>query len=220
MSNYIFLTENNNEGPTTYYAIPSDKIETMNLCDTYDRNGQKIGHTNAGDYHLSNSEGVAITDCTKAISEKFGIDIDNIHFVNEGLDEFTIEAGDGEEYGFDESAVNAFIKEWREENESLVEVEGFDYWDGHNWKTVTTSVENAEPTHSIVDDEALVAELNKSIWYKIFKKSGFGCEVFSHEDWVIVVSNWQDTWAAYDIMSIKDYEERAQNSSALPALEH
>ena len=97
MSNYIFLTENFNEGSTTYYAIPADKIETLNLFETYDKHGQHIGHTNAGDYHLANSEGgYATTDCLKAIAEKFGIDYKNIHIVNDG-NAFEIESGDGEE---------------------------------------------------------------------------------------------------------------------------
>jgi hypothetical protein len=217
MTNYIFLTENYNEGPTTYYAISSDKIETLNLCDTYDRNGQKVGHFYAGDYHLDNHESDATKDCIKAVSEKFSIDEDNIHLVNTG-GEIEIEAGDGAQYGFDEKTVEAFIKEWREKNESLTEVKGFDYWDGHNWKTITTGVYFGEPSHEIVSDEKLVAELNEAIENKSFEKSGFGCEVYSHDKWVVIDSNWQGTWAAFEIMSMEDYEHMQPNSSALPAL--
>jgi hypothetical protein len=220
MSNYTFLTKNNNEGETIYYAIPADKIETLNLFETYDGRGQLVGHTNAGDYHLDNSDGTyATTDCIKAIAEKFGIDYDNIHIVNESKDEFKIEAGDGEEYGFDEDAVNDFIKEWRDENESLVEVKGFTYWDGHNWKTVTTSVNFGEPTHEVVSDGKLAADLNAAIENKSFEKSGFGCKVYSHENWVVINSNRQGTWAAFEIMSVQDYVHVQPNSSALPALE-
>lgn len=220
MSNYIFLTENFNEGPTCYYAISGNRIETLNLFSTYDQHGQIVGHTNAGDYHLANSEGgYALTDCIKAISEKFGIDYNNIKMVNEGDDEFNIEAGDGEEYGFDEAAVNAFIKEWREKNESLTEVKGFTYWDGHNFKTITTGVDDGEPTHNILDDEELTRDLNAAIENKSFEKAGFGCEVFSHDKWVIIDSNWQGTWEAFEIMSREDYEYIQQNSSALPAIE-
>jgi hypothetical protein len=219
MSTYIFLTENYNEGPTTYYAIAADKIEALNLSETYDQHGQLVGHTNAGDYHLDNLEGTAaIEDCKTAIADKFGIDYDNINIENVGDDTFKIVAGYGEEYGFDEAAVNAFIKEWREENESLTDVKGFTYWDGHNWKTVTTSINFGEPSHSIVDDEKLIAELNEAIENKSFEKSGFGCEVYSYENWMVIDSNWQGTWSAFEIMSMEDYEYMQPNSAALPAI--
>lgn len=217
MSNYIFLTKNFNEGPTTYYVIAADKVETLKLCDTYDKNGQKVGHEHAGDYNFHNQHSDAEKDCKKEIAENFGINVDNIHLVNVG-GEIEIEAGDGTQYGFDEKAVENFIKEWREKNEYLEEVNGFTYWDGHNWKTIITDIFFAEPTHSIVDDEKLVVELNAAIENKSFEKSGVGCEVFSHDKWAIIDWNWQGTWAVYEIMSIEDYNYIQPNSSALPAI--
>jgi hypothetical protein len=214
MSNYIFLTENFNEGPTTYYAIPGDKIETLALSDTYDQHGQLIGHTNAGDYHFENSECSAISDCEKEIVEKFGASL----IIDTNDDEFKARSFDCEENGLNEAEVNAFIEKWRDENESLTEVEGFTYWDGNNWKTITTSVDAGEPSHILVDDEKLSVELNEAIENKSFEISGLGCEVFSHEKWVIIDSNWQGTWAAYEIMSMEDYQYRQPNSSALPVI--
>jgi len=214
MSNYIFLTENFNEGTKRYFAISSDKIETLNLSETYDGYGQTVGHYNAGDYHMDNSEGSAVMDCTKAISEKFEIDMDNIHIIdNDG--EFEIEAGEGEEYSFDENEVNSFIKEWRKENESLTEVKGFDYWDGHNWKTVVTGCDFGEPSHEIVNDE-LTKELNEAIENMSFEKEGFGCKVYTYENWVIIDSNWQGTWASYELMKVEDYGYLQEAGTSLP----
>lgn len=218
MSNYIFLTKAYNEGETIYYAIPDDKIETLNLFETYDGHGQLVGHCDAGDWHFGNSESNVVRECEKAIAEKFDIYLGNIHIIREGDDNFIIEPGDGEGYGFDESAVNEFIKSWREENESLTEVGGFTYWDGHNFQTIITRHDNNEPTHNILKDEALVRELNEAIENKSFEAKGFGCEVYSHEKWVVIDSNWQGTWASYEIMSLDDYAFKQPNSSALPAL--
>jgi hypothetical protein len=217
MTNYIFLTENFNEGPTTYYAISADKIETLNLFETYDQHGQKVGHTNAGDYHLDNSDGTyAMQDCIKAINEKFGIGLNDVDVtIIKNGEEFEVDHND---MGWNESEVNDFIKEWRKENESLTEVEGFTYWDGRNWKTITTSVDDGEPSHEVVSDEKLVAELHDAIENKSFEVSGFGCDVYSHDQWAVIDSNWQGTWASYEIMSMIDYEYRAHNSSALPAI--
>ncbi len=63
----------------------------MNLSDTYDRYGQEISNYDAGDYHFDNSASDAVMDCKKAIEEKFLIDTDNIHVVDEGENTFCID---------------------------------------------------------------------------------------------------------------------------------
>lgn len=221
MSNYIFLTENFNEGPTTYYAISADKIETLKLSETYDKHGQTVGHTNAGDYSVENSASDAKPDCEKAIEEKFNLN----SVVIDGDKVYSIDSEEVD-YSFDDDSdfqklvinINDFIEEWRKENEAQEEVKGFTYWDGHNWKTVTTSANIGETSHSVIDDEKLIAELNAAIENKSFENSGFGCEVFTHNEWVIIDSNWQGTWSAFEIMSMEDYEYLQPNSSALPAI--
>jgi hypothetical protein len=215
MSNYIFLTENYNEGPTTYYAINADKIKTMNESDTYDKHGQLISCGDAGDsLSLSTGKGVEIANKLANKYEEYeespaDFEVGNIisAYENGSLYEDIIgayNAGELTEIDIDITRSQA---------------KGFNYWNGHNWGTVTTSVNNGESSHSIVDDEALITELNEAIENKSFEKSGFGCEVFSHDKWVIIDSNWQGDFASYEIMTEIDYECRQQNSSALPALE-
>lgn len=218
MSNYTFLTKNNNEGETIYYAIADDKIETLNLFETYDGYGQEVGHYNAGDYHFGNSESSAVRDCEKAIAEKFDISLSNINIINEGGDDFIVEPGDGEDHGFDEAAVNEFIKVWRSENESLTEVGGFTYHDGHNFQTIVTRIDDGEPTHNEVDDEDILRELNDAIANKSFEVSGFGTDVYTFNGWVVIDSNCQGDWAMFEIMSVVDYETRNRNTSVLPDL--
>jgi hypothetical protein len=216
-SNYIFLKET--DGENIYYAISPERIETLNVADTYDSYGQQVGHYNAGDYHFDNSESSCQDDCCKAIQEKFqvGVCLDGemvSSIDNEEADDYQnfIEVDDE---GADEHNkmvqliidINEFISEWREENESLNTCQGFNYWDGHNWKTVITSFEyDGYPSHEIIDDEELIQSLNQAIESKEYVKSGFGFEEYEFEDWKIIDSHFEGTWAAYEITE-KEEEE-------------
>src|SRR5690606_3803502 len=110
---------------------------------------------NAGDYSLHNSCSDAENDCILAIEEKFNISnveigdyegfcITQFNGVDcEDYDNFILAEEDYELTNEDEEYnktlqliidVNEFIETWRSENEVSYEVEGFDYWDGSNWK--------------------------------------------------------------------------------------
>lgn len=216
MSNYTFLTKAYNEGETIYYAIPDDKIEAMNESDTYDKHGQLISCGDAGDsLSLSTEKGVEMANKLANKYEEHeeapaDYEVGNIISAHEDgslYDDIIACYKSGELTDMDIDITRA-------------KVDGFTYWDGHNWKTVTVRKDYDEPTHAIVSDENLICELNAAIENKSFEKSGFGCEVFSYDKWVVIDISWQGTWASYEIMSREDYEYIQQNSSALPAIEH
>lgn len=201
---------------TRYFAIPEDKIETLNLHDTYDRNGQQIGHTNAGDYSIDNEYCDAESDCLEALKQKFNItslkndfnDPARIDFLqirgfeiynNSNIDESDIE-------NYDEEKINAFIAEWEKENAIYETVQGFDYWDGSNWDTITTASEHGEPSHEVISDDELTSELNEAIESREFQKEGFGKKIFIFGNWVIVDSYVQGTWASYEIFPADEVE--------------
>lgn len=58
-TNYIFLKKEYSEGPESFYAIDAEKIETMNLSDTYDQFGQLISNSGAGDSLILETEEAA-----------------------------------------------------------------------------------------------------------------------------------------------------------------
>lgn len=214
MSNFIFLTEANSEGPVTYYAIPDEKIETLNEFETYDRYGQQIGHEAAGDYHIDNEQSPARQDCISAIQEKFRV-IVNIDTHNEvvewidntEVDEWISDQNDPTEAGEFIAEINSFISEWVEENSTITTLRGFDYWDGSNWRTVVVEREHTgrdNTSHQILDDQELMAELNEAIENKKFVKSEFGKEKYQSDRWEIVVNNFQGSWASYEIREIEE----------------
>lgn len=214
MSNFIFLTEADNQGPVTYYAIPEEKIKTLNEFETYDRFGQQVGHEAAGDYHIDNEQSPAKQDCISAIQEKFGVDVnidthnEVVEFIqNTEVDEWISDQNDPTEAGEFINEINSFISEWVEENSTITTLSGFDYWDGSNWRTVVVEREHTgkdNTSHQILDDQELIAQLNEAIENKKFVKSGFGKEIYQSENWEIVVSNFQGSWATYEIREIED----------------
>lgn len=199
----IFLTENLSEGTTKYFAIDSAKIETLNVSDTYDQYGQNVSASDAGDsIELLSNSAVSIANGESENDQNNGYEIGNI-----------ISAYDNGAT-FDLILDDKLLKEGVDYNSYKETVKGFTYWDGHNWKTVTTQVENGEPTHEIVTDETLIAELNKAIEEKELEGEGFGRKIYKGNGFVIVDSFWEGTWSEYEIVPEDEYEmEQEQNSS-------
>lgn len=82
---------------------------------------------------------------------------------------------------------------------------GFNYWDGHNWKTVVLEREHTDDiSHEILENRELVEELNNAIENKEFLKSEFGKEIFQFEGLKIVINNCQGSWASYEITEIEE----------------
>ena len=212
MSQFIFLTKADNEGEITYLAIDSEKIETLNVFETYDQYGQEVGHGNAGDYHIDNQYSDAKQDCIAAIQEKFGVEVNiDTHNVcvetidNTEVDEWISDEIDPAVAGEFINEINTFISEWVEENSTYTTLKGFNYWDGNNWKTVVVEMEHGDcKSHQLVDDEDLIEELNKSIEEKEFLKKGHGMTCYRSGKWAIGVSQYQGDWESYQISEIEE----------------
>lgn len=213
MSNYLFLTENNNEGPSRYFAINPVIIETLNLSETYDQFGQTISHGDAGD-SITLLTDKAVKIANDAYNEEFSAEESYDGYVNK------YETGDFvSAYDFCEcfDAVIEKSESGIDYEEDFTTVKGFTYWDGSNWKTITVEQNEYEPTHNVVDED-LTKELNQAIENKSFETKGFGCEVSRGGDYAIIESQWQGSWDIYELISASDYEYLQQGNSALPQI--
>ena len=207
MANYTFRTKSYEEsGESTYYAISPDRIKTLQVAATYNAYGQQIGSYDAGDYALDNSGCDAKADCETAIFEKFNLkvsvdtDVKTVETVGDDDADEWVSESEIENAETLISEMNAFISKWCAENENMTTCKGFDYWDGSNWKTITVEFEfHGEPSHKVVEDEDLIAELNNAIQNKEFLKDGFGYKEYAHEGWVVTASQFQGSWAAYTL---------------------
>jgi len=132
---YHFIKEDTNE--EFDYVIMSEKTEIKPQCECYDRYGQVLGCYNAGCYSLDNS----------AIWEDVALDILKVMNIEEDF-------SDLEYYEFMEKYSNLpGFEEAKEETEIHYEIECYNYWDGHNYKTLIVGNEHGDVDLDEVDED-------------------------------------------------------------------
>ena len=201
----IFLKENFSENSVTrYFSIDDSRIETLKVFETYANHGEQVGHYYAGDYSIFNSASSAAFDCQDAINQKFGV----VALIDDGLvqiiDNVDVDYSFDTDSEFDELTkdINNFIIEWEKQNSNYSKVKGFNYFDGHNWKTVTTCADFGETSHSIIEDEDLIGELEKAIEEMEFVESGYGKEEYEGNGYAIIKTQFESDWSEYTLEKI------------------
>jgi len=204
MSNFIFLTEANSEGPVVYFAIDAEKISEIPESDTYDRFGQSVSAGDAGNYlELKTQKAVEVANIAYHDSHAEWDDTEVLQHFSIGDEILAYEDSNS----YDSVVKSGTLEEGVDYDVTSTWVKGFNYWDGHNWKTVVVEREHTgrdNTSHQILDDQELMAELNEAIENKKFVKSEFGKEKYQSDRWEIVVNNFQGSWASYEIREIEE----------------
>jgi len=190
---YVFLksadSHEHRQNPV-WWAVSADRIETMPVSSSYDRYGQKISASDAGDYlELLNQD--AVDAANNAASVEF-------------------EAGDYVSAYEHAAAFNAVVNSCvRGIDYSLEETtfEGFTYWDGHNWQTVVVSSFDDNNTHEIEDDPETVARLNAALENAEFFAEGCGQKFCRFKDAEVTYSNLADRFEYAEITLDHEFEE-------------
>jgi len=196
MKTYKFIQEKYPETNEVkpWLAISEDVIETLNDSDTYGNYGQKVSAYDAGDSIELRSQ-KAVNTANKTAKE---LELDQDFEIGSIVSAFdNIELYDN------------IIDDIEEDEDYLLYCstsEGFNYWDGSNWKTVTVSSEVGEPSHELIDDEVLEKELNNAIEESEFVKEGFGRKVYETEKYWIVDSNFQNHFESYEVYNKDEFE--------------
>lgn len=215
MNTYTFLTENYNEdGITRYFAISAKCIETLRVSETYDRYGQLVSSIDAGDSLILNSKkAVDIANKLKNNEkEEYGdlvTDWENGEINNHVYTEY-FNVNDYITAYENSDIFDAIIKDCKEGEDYTYFAEtckGFNYWDGNNYKTITTEVENGEASHTEISDENLINELNEAIENMSYEGEGYGTREYSYKNYNIIDSAWQGTWEDYEITLKSEVED-------------
>lgn len=193
MSNYIFLTENYKQGPVIYFAIIEDKIETLNVSDTYAEYGQTIDASDAGD-----GLELLTQDAIFRMNKEHELRIGDVVYAYNNQERYTdildaLEASEKLIEGVDYVLFRETLK-------------GFNYHDGSNWKTVTVAADNGESSHSILENEELVKILNEAIENREYEREGFGKKIYFGGDYVVIDNYCHGAWASFEVMSKEDFE--------------
>lgn len=186
MTTYQFIQKNYDDNSATPFLAISTPLESLKLSDTYGDYGRAVQPDEAGD----------------SIELKTVKAVETANHVAEFLElEVSFEIG---------SIINSFenLELYNNIFEQLSEedyvgyfnmVEGFNYFDGNNWATVTVKTDIGEPSHTLIDDDDLISELNQAIEDSEFVSEGFGTRKYETEKFLIVSSQFASHFESYEI---------------------
>lgn len=138
-----------------YYVISADDI------DDYAEDGQNYG------YCLENEFCICERDLLDAIEEKF--DVDSLDLWIDISKEDIVVSHDEEIPETLLKKINIFAKKWRKEHEIFVKAKFYNYFDGHNWKSLLLwsedkCVDDQKQFRILSDEEAadMIAAYNRA----------------------------------------------------------
>lgn len=180
--------------------VKENWFETINLCEAYDKYGQKIGCYQAGCYSLENSASDALKDLKQSIFENFGIEDISIVECNSN---FEVEPDD--EIEEDKRVeIDKFIENWRENNEYHTEIsDTYTFWNGRNHQTITLSNEYGEPDYERIDEkeeEKILSDYENCS----YECEGHGFRHYTGEKYNFAHSAWQ---GSFEIAIVTEKEE-------------
>jgi len=142
-----------------------DHFEKVNMCDCYAKYGNKVGCYAAGCYSFDNSDSSFRLDCKTALVQKFPeLDKYTMDVNEDGSVEFVDEdqfENLNERNALNDEGYAAFIKDWKQKNETHTEVTAWTFHDSHNFKTVVLDTDFGEPDCTELDEaeqRAILAE--------------------------------------------------------------
>lgn len=195
MATYQFIQKNYDDNSVSpFLAIPTP-LEDLKLSDTYSNYGQAVQPEDAGDsIELKSDKAVSVAN---QVAEELELDV---HFEIESV----INSYDNSEL-YD----NVFKQLSNEDYTGYFNmVVGFNYWDGNNWATVTVKTDIGESSHTLIEDENLINELNQAIENSEFVSEGFGTKTYETDKYMIVNSQFAsfESYEIYDKSTINTEE--------------
>lgn len=203
METYKFLKKTYSEDSVTrYFAISSDRIETLRVSSTYTNYGQMVDTSDAGDSVTLDSQ-KAVDIANKAYYEHTDEDEKNRY----ELEDFVLDYDDPNTF----SAVSGSseLVEGVDYTYNAETCKGFNYWDGNNWASVIVEYENGseEAPFEIVSDEDLIKELNNAIEEKTYVKNEFGEKIYHSGKYKVTYSQFASSWEDYCLIHLDEIED-------------
>lgn len=195
MTTYQFLTDRFDDNGI-FYAISKDRIKTIPLSGTYTDYGQCVDPGEAGDgVTLLTQKAVDIANA--GWEEQYG-DRDDFDPNKWNIGDTVYANNEGMSFDYIVNSYSELIEgsdiEWHK-----LTCEGFNYHDGHNWKTVSVACDYAEVSHDLVTDEKLIRSMNRAIKNRNYFKEEFGKRYYESRKYEIVQTQFPNDFSAYQI---------------------
>lgn len=179
-----------------WWAVSSDRIESLAVSDSYDQFGQKISPSDAGDY-LD-----LISDAAVSLANEIDANYGDVEYEDEAARPIRFKLHSVVS-AFDDHDIFSQIVEKLEEGRDYrleeTQFEGFNFWDGSNFKTIVVSSFDDNNTHEIEEDESIIARLNAALENGELVSEGFGTKTFRYQDAEIKYSQFQAAWEYAEI---------------------
>ena len=175
-SEYYFLQNKYDESNRTIYVMSKENFGKIAVAKTYDDAGQEVGHETSGDIHPENS----------------------YSFLGEALGKIVRENAENFDFIDDEELVK--FTELNKDEIVLNKITGYNYWDGHNNKTISigsSTFGDGDSSHEEVDNPELYAEILLLSFAKESKQN------FGHKERTVEYDDTTD----YLVMSDIQYQD-------------
>lgn len=137
LTEYIVIKNNATD---EIHILNRSCFEKVDECETYTDYGQKVGCENAGCNTLDNSYSTELHNSFLADVKSAGFEIEEDASLSDILNT-------------ENEELQAFIEQWKKENESHSECTSYDYWDGHNWQSIVIENESGNTYYSELTEE-------------------------------------------------------------------
>lgn len=195
MYTFIQKIDNKDYRPNPILAI-SNEIERLKVSETYNGYGQTVGTYLTGDSLEFLSE-KSVEIAQKISDEQEAEYMFSVGEIINGYDNSDV---------FNE--IYDAVKRDCTENEDFAEYyetcDGFNYWDGSNWKTVVVWREYSESDYEVIENDT--EKMNDAIENRKFIKETHGKEYYESENFWIIQSNWYGDFESYRLFSKSDYD--------------
>lgn len=185
-------------------AIGKDTIKEMPLASVRDSFGQSTGSDNAGDsVTLDTEKAVQVANKLNAHFEEWE-EVEETYLLGD-----YVSAYDNSQL-FDAIRSSDELKKDEDYTLNQEVVKGFEYWDGHNWMTIVAEAEHYDSEYEIINDEALITELEKAIEDREFVQEGFGEKVYEANGYMVIDNYCQGSFEAYRLIDSAIYDEQRE----------
>lgn len=173
------------------WLVVNQEVETLKVSDTYGNYGQKVDACDAGDsIELLSSKAVEIANRVALENDEDAESFEIGDFIS---------ACDNNDIYDNVLAAVSELKEFEDYTIWASTVEGFNYWDGSNYQTVTVACEVGDPSHEVLTDADLIKELDEALDEKCFVENVFGAKVYETEKFYFVENMFASHFELYAI---------------------
>lgn len=189
------------------YILEKNSIERCFLYNCYNDYGQQIGHTDAGDYSLHNTEGdSALYDMRQKGCKVFGEGFADVELDYDGEDIYISNYDELEGVAASEEEINEWLNDWEKNNAYYIAVDAITWWNGHNYESKILDAEECFAELRRIDGSEILADFGKAMQKGNVSKNNDTYE-YRGDVYRFAKYNYERDFYDYIVTKLTDIEE-------------